>query len=180
MFPKAHAVAYVMMALRVGWYKIYRPLEYYAVYFSIRVDAYDIETMVKGREVIREKLEILQNRLEKRDEMTNKEIALITTLEAALEMTARGIRFAPISLDKSAADRFTIDVENQLIIPPFTSIDGLGGSAAQKLVMNRDEAPFRSKEDFAKRSGVNQTHLKTLEKMGVLKHLDANDQLTLF
>lgn len=180
MFPKAHAVAYVMMAIRVGWYKIYRPVEYYAVYFSVRVDAYDIETMVKGKEVIREKLEILQNRLEKRDEMTNKEISLITTLEAALEMTARGIRFAPISLEKSAADRFLVDIENQSIIPPFTTIDGLGSSAAQKLVQNRAEAPYRSKEDFAKRSGVNQTHYKTLEKMGVLNVLDASDQLTLF
>lgn len=180
MFPKAHAVAYVMMALRVGWYKIYRPLEYYAVYFSVRVDAYDIETMVKGKDIIREKLEILQNRLEKRDEMTNKEKDLITTLEAALEMTARGYRFAPISLSRSLATKFDVDHETQSIIPPFTTIDGLGGSAAQKLVANRDEAPFRSREDFAKRSGVNQTHLKTLEKMGVLNELASSDQLTLF
>lgn len=180
MFPKAHAVAYVMMALRVGWYKIYRPLDYYAVYFSVRVDAYDIETMVKGKDIIRERLEILQNRLEKRDEMTNKEKDLITTLEAALEMTARGYRFAPISLSRSLATKFAVDHEQNMIIPPFTTIDGLGGSAAMKLVQNREEAPYRSREDFAKRSGVNQTHLKTLEKMGVLNELATSDQLTLF
>lgn len=180
LFPKAHAAAYVIMALRVAWYKIYRPLHYYAVFFSVRCDTYDLETMLAGKKTIRENFLKLTERIQRKDNtLTNKEKDLFMVLEVALEMAERGFQFSPINLLKSDAKYFVVDDETNTIIPPFSSIDGLGESAAQTVVKARQEKPFISYEDLVKRTSLNQTHIKTLEKMGVLKQLQEEDQLSL-
>ncbi|HHU60042.1 TPA: PolC-type DNA polymerase III [bacterium] len=180
MFPKAHAVAYVTMALRVAWFKVYRPLEYYATYFSTRADAFDIDTMIKGYESIKSKYLELESRIKSKDPLiTNKDVAVASCLENALEMTARGYKFSNINLYKSQAKNFIVDQETRTIIPPFSSIDGLGASAASSVVEARGEREFISIEDLTSRTQLNNTNIKALEKLGVLANLQATNQLEL-
>lgn len=182
MFPKAHAVAYVTMALRIAWFKVYKPLEYYATYFSTRCDAFDIETMIKGREAILNKFLEIKKRKENYEtskEVTNKEINIMSSLESALEMTSRGFKFSNIDLYKSDAANFVVDSETNTILPPFSSIDGLGVAAAISIIEARKEQEFISIEDLLKRTQVTNTSVKILEKMGVLKSLQARNQLEL-
>ena len=182
MFPKAHAVAYAMNAVRVAWYKVHMPAIYYAVYFSCRCDAYDIETMLKGTDAIYERLKDIQDRMAKGDKsVTNKEESLEPVLEIALEMHLRGYHFNNISLEKSQAKNFIVDPEDENgIIPAFTSIDGLGESVGVSIVEARKKMPFFSKEDILKRTSVNNTQLAFMERIGVLKDLDEENQLSLF
>ena len=182
MFPKAHAVAYVTMAMRVAWYKVYRPLEYYATYFSTRCDAYDIETMIKGKESIKARFLDIQSRKANyttAKEVTNKEESILITLESALEMTARGFKFANIDLYKSDSKNFIVDAENNALIPPFSSVDGLGEAAAKSVVEARKNGEFLSIEDLTSRTQLNGTNIKMLEKLGVLKNMQAKNQLEL-
>lgn len=182
MFPKAHAVAYVTMAMRVAWFKVYRPLEYYAVYFSTRCDAYDIETMIKGKEAIKARFLDIQSRKANyataRD-VTNKEESLLTTLESAIEMTARGFSFSNIDLYKSDSKNFVVDHANKALIPPFSAIDGLGEAAAKTVIEARKNGEFISIEDLTQRTQLNGTNIKMLEKLGVLKDMQAKNQLEL-
>ncbi len=182
MFPKAHAVAYAMNAVRVAWYKVHMPAIYYAVYFSCRCDAYDIETMLKGTDAIYERLKDIQDRMAKGDKsVTNKEESLEPVLEIALEMHLRGYHFNNISLEKSQAKNFIVDPDDENgIIPAFTSIDGLGESVGVSIVEARKKMPFLSKEDILKRTSVNNTQLAFMERIGVLKDLDEENQLSLF
>ncbi len=178
MFPKAHACAYVMSAIRIAWFKLYKPLYYYAAFFSIRIDDFDIETMIKGYDAIKEKLEDLQA---KGFEATNKETNIIETLKVALEATARGIKFGNISLEKSEAKNFVIDEENEnTLIPAFATIDGLGVSVGENIVVERKNKPFLSREDVQKRGKVSKTLIDKMTDMGVLKDLPDSNQLSLF
>ena len=182
MFPKAHAVAYVTMAMRVAWYKVYRPLEYYAVYFSTRCDAYDIETMIKGKESIKSKFLDIQSRKSNyatSKEVTNKEESLLTTLESAIEMTARGFKFSNIDLYKSDSKNFIVDHATNSLIPPFSALDGLGEAAARSVVEARKNGEFLSIEDLSSRTQLNGTNIKALEKLGVLKDMQPKNQLEL-
>ena len=182
MFPKAHAAAYVTMAMRVAWYKVYRPLEYYAVYFSTRCDAYDIETMIKGKEAIKTRFLDIQARkanFATAKDVTNKEESLLITLESALEMTARGYTFSNIDLYKSDSKNFIVDKETNSLIPPFSSLDGLGEAAAKSVVEARKNGEFLSIEDLTSRTQLNGTNIKMLEKIGVLKNMQAKNQLEL-
>jgi DNA polymerase-3 subunit alpha (Gram-positive type) len=182
MFPKAHAVAYVTMAMRVAWYKVYHPLEYYAVYFTTRCDAYDIETMIKGKEAIKAKFLDIQarkaNYATARD-VTNKEESLLITLESAIEMTARGFSFSNIDLYRSDSKNFVVDHETKSLIPPFSAIDGLGEAAAKTVIEARKNGEFLSIEDLTQRTQLNGTNIKMLEKLGVLKNMQAKNQLEL-
>lgn len=181
MFPKAHAVAYAMNAVRVAWYKVYRPIAYYAVFFSVRSDAYDIETMLMGESAIREVLRDIQKRMEGFNKVTSKEEALEPVLEIALEMYLRGYHFSPMSLEKSDAVYFLPDPDDEKgIIPSFNCIDGLGEVVARKIVEQRKIQPFISKEDFVKRTGINNTQMAFMERMGVLDELSNENQLSLF
>jgi len=184
MFPKAHAVAYVMMCLRVAWFKVYYPHYYYATYFSKRCDAFDIETMCRGERDIRYKLNDIisrKNDYELSKKLTNKERQLINTLEVALEMTLRGYRFKKVDLYQSQANEFMVDPQNDhLIIPPFTSIDSLGENVAERIVNARDERKFISREDLMKRTGLNKTLMEKLAAMGCLSELQEENQLSLF
>ncbi len=178
MFPKAHACAYVMSAIRIAWFKLYHPLYYYAAYFSVRVDDFDIETMIQGYDAIKEKLEDLQA---KGFEATNKETNIIETLKIALEATARGIHFSNISLEKSQAKNFVIDDSKEnTLIPSFSTIDGLGISVGETIVSEREKQPFLSVEDVQKRGKVSKTLIDKMTEMKILEDLPDSNQLSLF
>ncbi|MDD6223456.1 MAG: PolC-type DNA polymerase III, partial [bacterium] len=177
MFPKAHAVAYVMSALRIAWFKVYHPAWYYAAYFSIRIEDFDIESMIKGYSTIKKKIEDLT---EKGFEASNKETSVLETLKAALETTARGIQFGPIDINRSQALKFIIDDDNQTLIPPFRCIDGLGDTVANNIVAERESKPFLSIEDLQKRAKVSQTLIDKMRMMGILNDLPESSQMTLF
>ena len=181
MFPKGHAVAYVTQAVRVGYYKIYYPLEFYATFFSVRCDHYDVEAMVKGEDAIIDRLDQLKLKSRsKTEKLSPKETDLIKTLSMALEMVQRGYKFENISLEKSDATNFVVDKENKALIPPFITIDGLGANNASTVVEARKDGPFHSKEELLRRTKLSSTNVEDLSKMGVLDDLDESDQLTLF
>lgn len=175
MFPKAHATAYVLMACRIAYFKVFYPLHFYAAYFSVRADDFAIETMIYGEEAIRAKMIDI---LEKGQDATNKEINILNTLEIALEMILRGFSFSNISLDKSHATRFLI--EGNSLIPPFKSVDGLGTTAAATITEQRDLKPFISIDDLKKRTRLTTNIMDKLNGLRVLEHLPEGDQLSLF
>lgn len=184
MFPKAHAVAYVMMAIRIAWFKVHKPQYYYCMFFSIRCDAYDIETMIKGEQSIRMRMQEIDMKMRdnnlKRD-VTKKDKDIYNTLELALEMVLRGYAFTNIDLMRSTSKEFIVDPQNsRYIIPPFTSIDGLGESVADTVVEARKSGAFLSKEDLQRRTSLSGTLIKKLELMGVLDGLQEENQMSLF
>lgn len=180
MFPKAHAAAYVLSAVRVAWWKLYYPREYYAVYFTTRCDAYDIETMIKGKEVmLRRKEEIEKAKLEYSS--TKKDDDLLSMFEIALEMFERGYYFSNVSLDKSDSTKFVLDPDDDhALVPPFTTIDGLGAAVGDSVIEARKQNPFLSKEDVIKRTRLNNNQVKFMSKLGVFDHLEEENQLSLF
>ncbi|MGZ4159263.1 MAG: PolC-type DNA polymerase III [Neobacillus sp.] len=175
MFPKAHAAAYVLMAVRIAYFKVHLPLLYYAAYFTVRAEDFDIEAMSRGSEAIRAKIEEINA---KGLEASNKEKNLLTVLELALEMTERGFSFKKIDLYKSSASEFIIDGDS--LIPPFNSIPGLGSNVALSIVKAREEGEFLSKEDLQQRGKVSKTILEYLDKQGCLEALPEQNQLSLF
>ena len=178
MFPKAHACAYVMSAIRIAWFKVYQPLNYYATFFSIRVVDFDIETMIKGYDAIKLKIEDLEN---KSHEITKKEGDILETLKIALEATARGIKFANINLQKSDAVKFIkSDIEENTLIPPFRAIDGLGDTVGKTIVQEREIKEFLSMEDLQKRGKVSTTLIDKMRSMKILDSLPESNQLSLF
>lgn len=185
MFPKAHATAYVLMAWRVAWYKVYYPHEYYATYFTTRCEIFDIATMLQGIGAITNKLKDINNRLRKTDgqksTVTTKEKDLIPLLEVALEMYARNIKFSNISLEHSDAKLFQVKIINgeKQILPPFITLDGLGEIVANSIVKARNEQAITSKNDLQLRTNITKTNYQLLNELGVLEHLEENSQLML-
>lgn len=177
MFPKAHACAYVMMAYRVAWFKVYYPLYYYSAFFSIRRSDFDVFAMLKGYDGIKRRLIEIK---EKGFGATAKESAVADTLAVALEMLARGFTFKNIDLEKSLAKTFYIDDENKCLYLPFMAVDGLGENVANKIVEERNIKPFYCVEDFASRGHVNQTTVNALRELGVFKGMPESAQLSLF
>jgi DNA polymerase III subunit alpha, Gram-positive type len=175
MFPKAHATAYVMMAVRIAYFKVHYPLEFYATYFTVRADDFDIPLMVKGSSAIRQRIEEIE---EKGHEAQPKEKALLTVLEMALEMVERGFRFANVDLYRSDATKFLIDGNS--LIAPFNALPGLGTNAAISIVKAREEGEFLSKEDLLTRARISKSILEYLEEQGALKGLPESNQLSLF
>ncbi|MFH0767420.1 MAG: PolC-type DNA polymerase III, partial [Bacillota bacterium] len=165
MFPKAHATAYVIMAMRIAWFKVYKPLLFYAGFFSKRAVQFDYEVMVAGANAIRNKLISIgeQFNLKVKDEN------LQVTLGVALEMTKRGFNFLPVDINKSAATTFKM--EEKGLRMPFNSIDGLGESVAYDIIQKRAERPFVSRDDVKDRTKVNKTVYEKLESYGALKDL---------
>ena len=181
MFPKGHAVAYVTMAVRVGYFKIYYPLEFYATFFTVRSKQYDINTMIKGKDAIISKIEELRTRQRVSNEkLSPKEQEQLKTLINALEMVQRGYKFSNIDLYRSDATRFVVDYETKSLIPPFITIDGLGENNAITVVEARKEGEFFSKEDLLRRTKLTSTNVQDLADMGVLDNLSESDQLSLF
>lgn len=175
MFPKAHAAAYVLMAVRIAYFKVHLPLLYYAAYFTVRAEDFEIEVMSRGPEAIRAKIEEINA---KGLEASNKEKNLLTVMELSLEMTERGFVFQNYDLYKSAASEFII--EGNTLIPPFNSIPGLGTNAAFNIVKARENGEFLSKEDLQQRGKVSKTILEYLDKQGCLNALPEANQLSLF
>ncbi len=182
MFPKAHAVAYVMNAVRIAWFKVHMPVYYYCQFFSIRCDAYDIGVMMQGEGAIRERMNgIRAMRDNKTEKPSDKELAIYDTLELALEMVLRGYRFSRISMERSDATEFIPDPQDEkAIIPPFTSVDGLGANVGKSVVAARTERPFLSKEDVLRRTQLSRTLLDKLDSLGACQDLDEENQMTLF
>jgi DNA polymerase-3 subunit alpha (Gram-positive type) len=173
-----------LMAVRVAWFKVHHPEVYYAVFFSLRCNAFEIDTMIKGAQSINDRMRDITYRLndnELKKTVTGKELDLMTTLEVAYEMVCRGLHFANIDLYKSGASEFIIDAEHRnRLLPPFTVLDGLGENVAHSIVEERKKAPFISKEDLLTRTLLNNTQLRKLEVMGVLKGLQDENQMSLF
>jgi len=181
MFPKAHAVAYVTMAVRVGYFKLYYPLEFYAVWFTARCKAYDIKAMLAGKDgIIARYNELKVKKSNKTEKLSPKETEIMKMLTIAIEMAERGYKFSNIDLYKSEAARFIVDKESGTIIPPFIVIDGLGESAAESVVEERAKGRFSSKEDLLKRTKLNGTNVDDLSEIGVLDDLGESDQMSLF
>ena len=175
MFPKAHAAAYVMMAYRIAYCKVYYPLAYYAAYFSIRASAFSYELMCQGKE----KLEFYIRDYKKRsDSLSNKEQDTLKDMKLVQEMYARGFEFLPIDIYKSQATKFQI-VDGKLL-PPFSSIDGMGEKAADAVEMAAKNGPFLSKDDFRQRTKVSKTVIDLMADLGVLGDMPESNQLSLF
>ena len=175
MFPKAHAAAYVMMAYRIAYCKVYYPLAYYAAYFSIRASAFSYELMCQGKE----KLEFYIRDYKKRsDSLSNKEQDTLKDMRLVQEMYARGFEFLPIDIYKSQATKFQI-VDGKLL-PPFSSIDGMGEKAADAVEMAAKNGPFLSKDDFRQRTKVSKTVIDLMADLGVLGDMPESNQLSLF
>lgn len=180
MFPKAHAVAYVTMAVRVGYFKLYYPLEFYAVWFSARCKQYDIEPMLGGKEAVISRYDELRSRKNKHEKLSPKETEILKMLTVAIEMTERGFKFEKVDLYHSKATEFVVDHENKSLICPFIVIDGLGDAAAESVVEARKNGPFTSKEDLLKRTKLSSTNVEDLSKIGTLDGLGESDQMSLF
>lgn len=175
MFPKAHAAAYVLMAVRIAYFKVHHALLYYAAYFTVRADDFDIDTMIKGSTAIRAKMEEINA---KGLDASPKEKNLLTVLELSLEMCERGYSFKKVDLYESSADEFLIDGTS--LIPPFNAIPGLGTNAALNIVKARETGEFLSKEDLQQRGKVSKTILEYLDNHGCLESLPDQNQLSLF
>ncbi len=180
LFPKAHAVAYVTMAVRVAWFKVHYPLEYYATFFSLRSKQFDLATMMRPPQEILEKIDFVRVSTKGRGGLTPKEEETQYTLQMALEMVERGYKIANISLEHSDASLFKVDYENEAIIPPFIVVDGIGLNAANSILATREERPFLSRDDLLSRTKLSSTNLEDLARLKVLDHLDESNQLSLF
>lgn len=175
MFPKAHAAAYVMMAWRIAYCKIFYPLAYYAAFFSIRASAFSYEIMCQGRD----KLEYYLADYKKRaDSLSKKEQDTLRDMRIVQEMYARGFEFVPIDIYRAKARSFQI-IDGKLM-PSLSSIDGLGEKAADAVVDAVKDGPFLSIEDFSSRTKVNGTLCTLMSDLGLLKELPKSNQLSLF
>lgn len=174
MFPKAHAVAYVMMAFRIAYYKVYHPLAYYTAFFSIRATAFDYELMCQGKERVDMQIKEYTRRY---NELTKKEQDTLKDMKIVQEMYARGYEFLPIDIYKAKAREFQI-IDGK-IMPSFNSIDGLGEKAADAVVEAAKQGPFTSLEDFKSRTKVSSTVVETMDRMGLFKGLPDSDQMSI-
>lgn len=175
MFPKAHAAAYVLMAVRIAYFKVHYPILYYAAYLTVRASDFDLISMVNGSHTIRAKLDEINA---KGLEASPKEKSLSTVLEIALEMSERGIKIQKVDLYKSHANEFKI--EGNTLIPPFNSIPGLGTNVAFQIAKARIDGEFLSKEDLQQRGKVSKTIIDYMDTMGCLEGLPDANQLSLF
>ena len=176
MFPKAHAVAYVTMAFRIAWFKVYYPEAFYIAYFSVRADDFDASIMTKGIGVARQAIEELKAK-KNNGTISPKEENLMPILEICVEMYARGVGFIPIDLYKSEATNF-VPTENG-ILPPLNALPGMGDNAAKAIVDARKDGEFRTIEEFKVRTGATKTIIEMLVTEGCLD-IPETDQVSLF
>ena len=175
MFPKAHAAAYMISTLRLGWYKVYYPTEYYAAYFTVRGEDFDGLTVMQGKNAVKKKMADI---IAKGKEATAKENAAFAKFQIINEMLARNIEVLPVDLYKSDAYKYV--VENGKIRLPFASLSGVGESAAKSLQAARDEGEYISIDDLQIRSKVTKAVIETLEEAEVLKGLPQSNQMSFF
>ncbi len=179
MFPKAHAAAYVIAALRLGWYKIYRPLEYYTAFLTVRGGDLDAETVVKGHTAVRTRLELLQSKIKDKS-ATAKEKEQFTAMQVVNEMMARGVELLGVDIYKSKATAYTI--EDGKIRLPFSALSGIGDNAAVQLAAARDdgEGTFLSVDDFARRAKAGKSTVELLDACGAFGDMPKTAQISLF
>lgn len=176
MFPKAHATAYILMALRIAWFKVYYPVIYYTSYFSVRADLFDLVAMSHGKNSVKAAIKVIQD---KGNDVSAKEKSLLTILEIANECIERGIKIKMVDVDQSEATNFKI-LDEHTILAPFNAVPGLGDNAAKQIVAARAEQKFLSKEDLQKRGKVSQTIMNYFEENNVLEGMPDQNQLSLF
>lgn len=175
MFPKAHAAAYVMMAYRIAYCKVNYPLAYYAAYFSIRASAFSYELMCQGKEKLEFYLRDYKNRsdsLSKKDQDTLKDMRIVQ------EMYARGYEFLPLDIYRAKATKFQI-IDGKLM-PPLSSIEGMGDKAAEAVEMAAEDGPYLSRDDFRQRTKVSKTVIDFMADLGMFGDLPETNQLSLF
>lgn len=182
MFPKAHAVAYIMMAIRIAWFKVYIPLAYYAAYFSIRAKAFDYELMCLGLDKVNEWMNDYKNRknnakIHPEKAPSSKEDDVFEDMKLVQEMYLRGYEFAPIDIFSAQAHRFQIVGDK--LMPSLDTINGLGDKAADSVAQGVKAGPFLSKEDFKVRCKVTQTAADTMGRLGLLGDIPENNQISL-
>ncbi|SKA11237.1 DNA polymerase-3 subunit alpha [Pilibacter termitis] len=177
MFPKAHAAAYVLMALRVAYFKVHFPIIYYCAYFSHRADDFDLKAMADGLPAVKARMEEIREKV-KINEASNKEKNMYTVLELVNEMLERGMEFSTIDLYKSDWHDFKID--GNKLIPPFRAVDGLGANVAKSIMVAREEGEFLSKQELKNRTALSTTLLEKLDELGSLKGMPEENQLSLF
>lgn len=175
MFPKAHAVAYVIMSFRIAWFKVYYPLAFYASFFSTRTEDFEPKIILSGYEQVRTRIEEIN---QMGYSAPQKDKKAITVLELALEMYARGFKFYPVDIYESDASKFQIKTDGLLL--PFSALPNVGVSAAHAIVDSRNEAEFLSVEDFQLRSKLNKTAMEVLRKEGCFSSLPETTQINLF
>ncbi|MCK8058798.1 MULTISPECIES: PolC-type DNA polymerase III [unclassified Fusibacter] len=172
MFPKAHAVAYVMMSVRIAYFKVHHPLAFYATFFTIKVDDFDAHLVSQGRDAIKQRMQ----ELEEIPKMSTKEQNQYTILEATFEMYARGFACKPVHLYNSDAEKFKI--EDGQILPPLRALQGVGENAAKSIVAAREESEFISINDVKTRGKANRSVIEALVNHGVLRGLPESNQLS--
>ena len=175
MFPRAPAVAYVMMAFRIAWFKVHVPLAFYAAFFTIRAEEFDSISAAQGENALNMVIRDLES---KGNEASHKEKALLAVMETAREMILRGFSFLKVDLYKSHASEFLIS--GQTLLPPLAALPGLGAAAAESVVNARKERPFSSQEDLRLRGHVSKTIVDLLAQQGCLGDLPESDQMQLF
>jgi DNA polymerase-3 subunit alpha (Gram-positive type) len=176
MFPKAHAVAYVTMGLRVAYYKVHYPKEYYATYFTVRADDFDASEMLGDYAAVKKLVQDLDGMETK---LAVKDRNRLTILQIVLEMQARGLRFTNIDIYKSDPVKFLI-TENGMIRPPLNALPGLGAAAAENIANARPSGPFISEEDLKARAGVSSAVLEVLRKFRCMEGIPKQNQVSLF
>ena len=178
MFPKAHAAAYQMSAIRLAWFKIYKPLAFYSAYLSVAPGGFDASIVSKGRSAVKQEMDNIDQRI--RDKTaTAKDSDTLSALQLVDEAMARGIRFLPVDLYKSGSFEFL--PENGKIRMPFSALPGLGETAARNIVAGRaDGGDFFSIEELQSRTGIGKGVVAVLKEAGVLTGLSETNQISLF
>jgi DNA polymerase-3 subunit alpha (Gram-positive type) len=177
MFPKAHATAYVLMAMRIAWFKLYQPIYFYSAYFSKRAVTFDVDVLYGGETAIIEKLNEIKL---KGKEATNREQDLQTVLEVALEMVKRNFSFKPIDLYRSQVKDFVMSDDKKSLILPFIVIDSMGEKVAQSIIDARTEKEFISKQDVRTRTKLSNVLFEKLEDLGVFDGMIDKNQISIF
>lgn len=177
MFPKAHATAYVMMALRIAWFKVYRPIYFYSAYFSKRARDFDLVAMQGGEYALERRMREIRDAGIRASDVDKR---LYTVLEVAHEMVKRGYTFEPVDIVQSAARDFIVSADRQRLRLPFIALDGLGFKVAQSIVDARDEKPFSSRDDVKMRTSLSSTLFDKLDALGAFGELPESGQMSLF
>jgi len=176
MFPKAHAAAYVISAMRLGWYKINRPLEFYTVYFTVRPDGFDAVEVMQGKNKLNDIIKKIMT--ESNGKPKQKDAETVTTYQIVVEALARGIEFLPVDVYKSHATDFLI--EDGKIRMPFSVFSGVGQNAAESIYNARSGGPYISQEEFRSRTNVSATIVELFDEAGVFGDIPKTSQMSLF